>query len=1197
MAIRVALNHRTFYQYDRPASLGPQVVRLRPAPHCRTPIVSYSMTVTPGGPGEHFINWQQDPQNNRLARLVIPKPTRKFGVEIDLVADLTPINPFDFFLDPDAENYPFRYDDQDWRDLRSYLDNPQFDERTAALYAQIDLQPQRTIDFLVQVNTLVNRTLGYTVRMDPGVWPAERTLEEGIGSCRDFAWLMVQLYRKAGLAARFVSGYSIQLAPDVKPIDPDAPAGVAQDVCDLHAWVEVYLPGAGWVGLDATSGMMCGEGHIPLATSADATGAAPIEGAISPVQTEFDVSMSVTRVHEDPRVTKPYTEAQWAEIVALGDAVDGRLEAGDVRLSMGGEPTFIAAGGEEGADGAEWNTAAVGPTKKPLSLALIKRFRAHFGPRGLLHYGQGKWYPGEPLPRWALGLYWRRDGEPVWENDALIGDETVDYGYAAADAERFLVELCGQLGVDARYVRPAFEEPVRATVRERELPVNVSPGDSKLEDAEERLQLARVAERGLDTPTGYVLPIEHGRESEAEEWYSGAWALRSERLYLVGGTSPAGLRLPLESLPWVKPEEYPYMEPEDPSAQRGALPGRRRRAERRRKAFGRVAAGVAEDGATTQAGGWDEPEAMPWRASEPVAFAGGGEAEEGGRDRTPVEGESAPWVVRTAMAAEAREGRMYVFMPPTRSAAHYLDLVAAVEHAAEALDMPVLVEGYTPPVDPRLEVMKVTPDPGVIEVNVHPATSWRQLVDLTETVYGEARQVGLGTEKFQLDGKHTGTGGGNHIVVGGATPGDSPFLRRPDLLKSLIGYWHNHPSLSYLFSGLFIGPTSQAPRFDEGRPEAAYEMEIAFAQVPRGQGPRGQGQEEQPGLRRSHSAPRPLGPSAPSSGPSAPDPLAPWMTDRIFRHLLTDLTGNTHRAEFCIDKLYSPDSVTGRLGLVEFRGFEMPPHPRMSLTQQLLLRALIARFWEEPYEAPLTRWGTRLHDRFLLPHFVRRDFDVILSELNKARGSFGGFRGFRRDWFASHFEFRFPALGTVTYDGVTIELRHAIEPWLTLGEEGSRTGTARYVDSSLERLQLKVSGLDPARHAVAVNGIEVPLTATGTPGEYVAGVRYRAWQPWSSLHPTIGVHAPLRFDLIDRVNAHAVGGCTYHVTHPGGRSHDQAPVNALEAETRRVERFQPFGHTPGTVHLRQPPPTDESPVTLDLRRVGTSAEGTGDSAE
>ncbi len=1186
MAIRVALNHRTFYSYDRPASLGPQVVRLRPAPHCRTPIVSYSMTVTPGGPGEHFINWQQDPQNNRLARLVIPKPTRKFGVEVDLVADLTPINPFDFFLDPDAERYPFRYDDQDWRDLRSYLDDPQFDERTAALYAQIDLQPQRTIDFLVQVNTLVNRTLGYTVRMDPGVWPAERTLAEGIGSCRDFAWLMVQLYRKAGLAARFVSGYSIQLAPDLKPIDPNAPAGVAQDVCDLHAWVEVYLPGAGWVGLDATSGMMCGEGHIPLATSADATGAAPIEGAISPVQTEFDVSMSVTRVHEDPRVTKPHTEAQWAEIVALGDAVDGRLDAGDVRLSMGGEPTFISVSGEEGWEGAEWNTAAVGPTKKPLSLALIKKFREHFGPRGLLHYGQGKWYPGEPLPRWALGLYWRRDGQPVWEHDALIGDETADYGYGIEDAKRFLVELCGELGVGANYIRAAYEEPVRATVRERELPVNVSPGDSKLEDAEERLQLLRVAERGLETPTAYVLPIEHARESEADEWYSGAWALRSERLYLVGGTSPAGLRLPLDSLPWVKPEEYPYMEPEDPSAQRGALPGRRPR-----KKFGRVAMAGQVDGATTQAERWDEPDSTPWGASEPVAFAKGGEKD---RDRRPEEGESAPWVVRTAMAAEVRDGRLYIFMPPTRSAAHYLDLVAAVEHAAEALRMPVLLEGYTPPVDPRLEVMKVTPDPGVIEVNVHPATSWRQLVDLTETVYAEARQVGLGTEKFQLDGKHTGTGGGNHIVVGGATPEDSPFLRRPDLLKSLIGYWHNHPSLSYLFSGLFIGPTSQAPRFDEGRPEAAYEMEIAFGQIEgqRGKGAKGLRESEgQRGKGAKGQSEKGSDPSAPLPlSPLAPSPPAPWLVDRIFRHLLTDLTGNTHRAEFCIDKLYSPDSVTGRLGLVEFRGFEMPPHPRMSLTQQLLLRALIARSWETPYDAPLTRWGTRLHDRFLLPHFVRRDFDTILSDLNDH-----GFN-FRGDWFGSHFEFRFPALGTVTYDDITIELRHAIEPWLTLGEEGSRTGTARYVDSSLERLQIKVSGLDPARHAVAVNGIEVPLTATGTPGGYVAGVRYRAWQPWSSLHPTIGVHAPLRFDLVDRANAHAVGGCTYHVSHPGGRSHDQVPVNALEAETRRVERFQKFGHTPGTVHLHQPPPSDESPVTLDLRRVGKSVEGTGNSA-
>ncbi len=1147
MTIRVALSHSTEYHYDRLVELGPQVVRLRPAPHCRTPIVSYSMKVEPA---EHFINWQQDPQSNRLARLVFPKPTRKFGVTVDLIADMTVINPFDFFLEKDAEEYPFEYSLQLRKELRPYFQKQAMRERFRALFEKIDRSPCRAIDFVVQVNQLVNRSLDYTIRMSPGVFTPERLLKEGVGSCRDFAWLLVHLYRRCGLAARFVSGYSIQLAPDVKPLDPNAPAGVGEDVCDLHAWCEVFLPGAGWVGVDATSGLMCGEGHIPLATGADAAHAAPIEGGVSESKVEFDVSMSVTRVHEDPRVTKPYTPGQWNAIAELGDRVDERLAAGDVRLSMGGEPTFVSV---EDQEGDEWNTDAVGPTKKGKADELIRRYRQRFAPGGLLHFGQGKWYPGEQLPRWALGLYWRKDGVPVWEDDALIGDEAQDYGHTHEDAERFIHEFARQMEVDDRYVIPAFEDPVKYALRERELPINVDPLDSKLEDAEERARLLRVFERGLNTPVGFVLPVERNYTYDGPAWHSGMWMLRARRLYLTPGDSPLGLRLPLESLPWVRTEQYPFIHAADPLEQRPDLPARRTRiVTQQRWQPGETHEEVWDedepgDGDHPQqrrrrrithvGGSWSEPTQTPYGWAESLNDAPW--------NRMPKPGESAHWVMRTAICVEAREGRLYVFMPPQRTIEDYLDMVAAVENTAAVLGTPVLLEGYTPPFDPRVESMKVTPDPGVIEVNIQPATSWRQMVDLTHTVYEEARQTRLGTEKFQLDGRHTGTGGGNHIVVGGLSPADSPFLRRPDLLKSLIGYWVNHPSLSYLFSGMFIGPTSQAPRIDEGRPDSAYEMDIAFAQVPN----RGEGF------------------------------IPPWIVDRIFRHLLTDLTGNTHRAEMCIDKLYSPDSTTGRLGLVEFRGFEMPPHWKMSLTQQLLLRALIAHLWETPYTAPLTRWGTRLHDRFLLPHFVWEDFNQVLRDLQAAG------MPFQSEWFGTHLEFRFPVLGSVNYDGVEIEVRQAIEPWLVLGEEATQGGTARYVDSSLERVQVAVSGLFPERHTVTVNGVELPLTATEEPGRFVAGVRFRAWQPPNCLHPTIPVHAPLVFDLVDKYSSHAVGGCTYHVSHAGGRSHETFPVNALEAETRRVERFQSFGHTPGALNVRQLPRSPEMPVTLDLRRV------------
>lgn len=1112
MSIRVALNHKTSYKYDRLVSLGPQIVRLRPAPHCRTPIHSYSLKVTPA---QHFLNWQQDPQSNYLARLVVPEKTREFIVEVDLVAEMTVINPFDFFLEEAAEEYPFTYDAALEKELRPYLETVEPGPHLTKYLQALDRTPKRTIDFLIGLNQRLQTEIRYLIRMEPGVQTCEETLSLRSGSCRDSAWLIVQILRHMGLAARFVSGYLIQLVPDVLPLE--GPKGAAQDFTDLHAWAEVYLPGAGWIGLDPTSGLLAGEGHIPLACTPDPSSAAPITGASDVCETEFDVSMTVTRIVEDPRVTKPYTDEQWQTIEDLGHAIDERLQRGDVRLTMGGEPTFVSI---DDMEGEEWNTAAVGPTKRKLADNLIRRLRQRFAPQGFLHFGQGKWYPGESLPRWAFTLYWRVDGQPTWLNPDLLANETDDYGHSAEDARRFTVALAERLEVGPQWIVPTYEDVALYLLKEQRLPVNVDPRDPKLKDPEERARLARLFEADLGGVVGYVLPIRRPWWQAQPRWLSGPWPVRSNKMFLLPGDSPIGFRLPIDSLPWVPTTDIPHIYETDPLVERAPLPPRAPQ----RSVAGANGARPATGPQSGRLAGQrlDRPQ-KPSTAAE-------------------IERDISSPLVRTAACVEPRNGRLHVFIPPVETLEDYLELIAAIEDTAESLQLPVVIEGYTPPHDYRLNHIKVTPDPGVIEVNIQPSHNWQELLENTTAVYEDAHQSRLGTEKFMLDGRHLGTGGGNHVVLGGATPADSPFLRRPDLLKSLVGYWNNHPSLSYLFSGMFIGPTSQSPRVDEGRRDAIYELQIAFDQIP-----------------DRHTCP-------------------PWLVDRIFRNLLVDLTGNTHRAEFCIDKLYSPDSSSGRLGLLEFRAFEMPPHERMSLTQQLLIRALVARFWEQPYQETLITWGTAIHDRFLLPYFVKQDFETVIAEMRQA--------GFPLDsaWFAPHFEFRFPVIGDVVQQAVRIELRSAIEPWYVLGEEPAGGGTTRFVDSSVERLQVRVAGLTDHRHVVTCNGRKVPLHPTGTVGEYVAGVRYRAWQPPSCLHPLIPVQTPLVFDLLDTWLGLSAGGCTYHVAHPGGRNYDTFPVNAYEAESRRIARFFKMGHTPGGMVIPRDEPNPDFPMTLDLRR-------------
>lgn len=1099
MSIHAALHHRTTYRYDRKVEMGPQIIRLRPAPYARTPVLSYSLNIKPDG---YFINWQQDPHGNYQARVVFPDPVEYFEVEVDLVADMSVQNPFDFFLEPDAEELPLVYDPDLREELKPYLEP---EPAGPLLRAWLDALPTpsgSTVDFLVGLNQRLQGEIEYLIRMEPGVQDCDVTLSSGKGSCRDTGWLLVEIFRHLGFAARFVSGYLVQLKPDVESLD--GPSGTDIDFTDLHAWTEVYLPGAGWIGLDPTSGLLAGEGHIPLASTPRPRSAAPISGGVGECQVEFSFDMNVTRISESPRVTKPYTEQQWADIDRLGVVVDEHLTKNDVRLTMGGEPTFVSI---DHVDADEWNTAAVGKTKRPLADELIRRLRKKYAPGGLLHYGQGKWYPGEPLPRWAFAIYFRRDGVPIWRDETQIAREDDNHTPDISKAETFVRGIAERLDVPPEAATGAYEDPWHFMEKERRLPENVTLDDSKLDDPLERNRLAKVFTRGLSKPTGYVLPVQRWNARDGKRrWMSEPWSMRTDRLVLIPGDSPVGYRLPLDSLPRVEAIDYPYIVPADPFAERGELP---------------------------------KPD-----ASRQPYLSG---AEHPSSDRQQISEQSLgkkTGRVRAALTVEPRDGRLCVFMPPTETLEDYLDLIAAVEDAAAESGLPVHIEGYEPPHDPRLNVIKVTPDPGVLEVNIQPAHDWREMVDITKHLYEEARLTRLGTEKFMLDGRHTGTGGGNHMVVGGATAKDSPFLRRPDLLKSLVTYWQHHPSLSYLFSGMFLGPTSQAPRIDEARHDSLYELEIALAQIP------------------------PAGTDCP-----------PWLIDRILRNLLIDVSGNTHRTEICIDKLYSPDGPTGRLGLVEFRAFEMPPHAEMSLTQQLLLRGLIARFWETPYSGELVRWGTQLHDRFMLPHAIWEDFEGVIDDMRDA-----GFP-FEADWFAPHFEFRFPRYGSSRYRQIEIELRQALEPWHVMGEEGAVGGTVRYVDSSVERLQVRITGLTDSRYMLGCNGYQVPLQASGRNGEYFAGVRYRAWKPASALHPTVDIDAPLVFDLYDKWTGRAVAGCTYHVAHPGGRNFEHFPVNAYEAESRRLARFFDTGHTPGQSQPPMDAASNEFPMTLDLRRT------------
>ncbi|MGZ3633133.1 MAG: transglutaminase family protein [Parachlamydiaceae bacterium] len=1016
MSIKVSLNHKTHYVFGKDVSLSPHLVRLKPAPHTRIPIEAYSLKITPNN---YFINWQQDPFGNHVARLVFKGMTDFLSVEVDLIANLKVINPFDFFVEEYAKNFPFEYPSSLTEELSIYLKKEVKGPLFQTWLNDLDKAAITTIDYLSSLNQQVHKAIRYSVRLEPGVQSCEETLRLGTGSCRDMAWLLLQTLRAKGIAARFVSGYLIQLKSSGY-LSQDV-AELPQDLSDLHAWVEAYLPGAGWIGLDPTAGLFASEGHIPLCCAPEPNGAAPIVGSTSVCDVKFDFSTSVTRLDPNPPLTHadPYSTEEWQEIDSLGKQIDEELREQQITLTFGGEPTFVSMDHQ---NDEEWSVKAVGEHKFAIANDLIKRLMSRTTTGGLLVHSQGKWYPGEELPRWALGCYWRKDFVPLWKDASLFADISTQNRSTIKQAQTFITRLAEKLNVDSHHILPAYEdEHWEQLLATSDLPTSPHP---------------------IRPPIGYVLPFQ-----------GLPWSFKRKYLFLIPGTSSMGYRLPLKQV----------------------------------------------------------------QTEKKVA--------------TP-----------TALCIELRQGILYLFIPPIDAFEIYYELIQHIETIASALKCQILIEGYPPPADPNVASFQITPDPGVIEVNVYPSHNWEELKTTILIVYEEAKNARLTTEKYLIDGRRIGAGGGHHMIIGGPTPPQSPILQRPDLLQSFLTYWQHHPCFSYFFSGLFIGPTSQAPRIDEARHETLYELEIAFSQLPRLD-------------KNDHT-----------------------QIDRLFRHLLVDVTGNTHRSEICIDKLYAPHTNYGKQGLLEFRSFEMQPHPHMSLLQILLIRAFVAYFWKTPYQHRFTRWGTELHDRMLLPYFLWQDLGDVLIELNSA-----GFK-FKKEWFMPFFEFRFPIYGQAQFENIHLELRMALEPWNVLEEGHFNHHTSRIVDSSTQRVQIKMSGILPHRHIITCNKRYVPLHPCPEKGEYIAGIRYKAWNPPLTLHPLIPVNTPLVIDVYDTWLKRSIGGVTYHSTHPGGLNYVHLPVNAKEAEARRNSRFEVFGHTYGT----QTPPVkhrnQDYPYTLDLRR-------------
>jgi uncharacterized protein (DUF2126 family)/transglutaminase-like putative cysteine protease len=1100
MNTRVAVTHTLEQRFERPVRLSTHWLRLRPAPQTRARISAYSLALQPR---PHFLNWVRDPFENHIARLDLPEPVKSLRIELEFIAELAPVNPFDFLMEPGAAQYPFDYPAQLRKELASYLRLVVVGPRLSAWFAQLDRTAASTVQRLEAVNRQVQATHRLSPTVSPGPVDPEGVLERREASSWELAWLLTLSLRHLGLAARFVCGYRIMFV--------QAPPG--QDGVSLHAWSEVYLPGAGWIGLDPVTGLFTTESYIPLACAPDPLRVLPIVGYREACE-ETQVERIRVRRLAPVQESWPYSEAHWADLRALGCHVERDITKLGLAPTLGTSLSLVSAYESEAP---EWNTVALGPSKRLAAETLLQRLWRRLAPGGVPQLGQGEWYAGDTLPRWRLGCFFRADGRPLWRNPERLGWGRAGDDIGLDDARRFTEALARALGVPAANVIAAHEDALYELSRMR-TPFEYVPTEEELSDPERRRGLAERLSRCRGEPVGYVLPIRW--DHRVGRWSSGVWHFRRDGLYLMPGDSPLGYRLPLDSL--VRDEEVSIEAQAERSQfeQRPLLP----------EIYGEVSARLSSVGAP-------RPE-----------FAAADEGSDG--ERPP----------RTALCVEVRRGRLHVFLPPVSHLEHYVELVVGIEAAAEVIDIPVLLEGYEPPEDYRLRRFVLEADAGVLRLTLPETGRWQEQLDLLEAAYQEAARAGLCAERVMPDGRRLPSGGGSRLTLGGTRPADSPFLTRPEILRDLIAYWQRHPSLSYFFAGRAIGPSGVAPRPDEGRDEGLYELSIALQRLPQG-----------------HNS-------------------APWVTDRVLRHLLADPSGDLKRAEIRVDQLYAPERASLRLGRILISAFETAPEERIAALQSLLVLGLLGRCARREDSGGLMRWGPALHDRFMLPGVLWQDLRSVIEDLNTV-----GYP-FQPEWFEPLLALRFPVLGKVQLGEITLELRAAHEPWPLLAEEATGGGVARFIDVANERVQVRLSGLPLERYVLACNGRRVPLQGGAVHGEYLAGVRYKVCNPPATLHPTIPPVEALVFDLIDTWSGLAVGGCSYFppqpevagsvgsplATHSGAEPspRERPPTPPLSVPPRsRGGHFVPQGSRHGPMSPPPAVPDERCPYLLDLTQV------------